>query len=154
MDVVKTNIDRIKGNLLIDSVPRQGTAMRLTFPLSMAVITSLLIESAGERYAIPLNYVSEVLRLNDADILHELGREVVRVHGEAIPLFSLAGLLIPGSSDRLEGQRISAVILHFRNRKIACLVGKTIGEDVGSDHYPVIVDFVLKTGAADKGRAE
>lgn len=128
MDVVKTNIDRIKGNLLINTVPGQGTAMSLTFPLSMAVITSLLVESDGERYAIPLNYISEVLRLNDADILHELGREVVRVHGEAIPLFSLAGLLNPGSSDRVEGSRISAVILHFRNRKIACLVAKTIGE--------------------------
>lgn len=128
MDVVKTNIDRIKGNLLISSVPTQGTAMHLTFPLSMAVITSLLIECDDERYAIPLNYVSEVLRLNDADILHELGREVVRVHGEAIPLFSLAGLLSPGSSDRAEGRRISAVILNFRNRKIACLVARTIGE--------------------------
>jgi two-component system chemotaxis sensor kinase CheA len=128
MDVVKTNIDRIKGNLLINSVPGQGTAMQLTFPLSMAVITSLLVESSGERYAIPLNYVSEVLRLNDADILHELGREVVRVHGEAIPLFSLAGLLGSGSSDRVEGRRISAVILHFRNRKIACLVARIIGE--------------------------
>jgi two-component system chemotaxis sensor kinase CheA len=128
MDVVKTNIDRIKGNLLIDSVPTQGTAMRLTFPLSMAVITGLLVESGDEKYAIPLNYVSEVLRLNDADILHELGREVVRVHGEAIPLFSLAGLLNPGSTDRIAGCRISAVMLHFRNRKIACLVARTIGE--------------------------
>jgi len=128
MDIVKTNIDRIKGNLLIDSVPGAGTAMQLTFPLSTAVITSLLVESDGEKYAIPLNYVAEVLRLNDADILQELGREVVRVHGETIPLFSLTALLSPGSSDRVEGRRISAVILHFRNRKIACLVSRIIGE--------------------------
>ncbi len=128
MDVVKTNIDKIKGNLLIDSILGQGTAMQLTFPLSMAIITSLLVETDGERYAIPLNYVAEILRLNDADILHELGREVVRVHGEAIPLFSLAGVLSPGSSDRFEGGRMSAVILRFRNRRIACLVSKVIGE--------------------------
>jgi two-component system chemotaxis sensor kinase CheA len=128
MDVVKTNIDKIKGNLLVHSIPGQGTAMQLTFPLSMAIITSLLVETDGERYAIPLNYVAEILRLNDADILHELGREVVRVRGEAIPLFSLAGLLSPGSSDRSEGERMSAVILRFRSRRIACLVSNVIGE--------------------------
>lgn len=129
MDVVKTNIDRVKGNLIIHSTPGQGTEIYLQFPLTMAIISGLLVKCADEKYAIPLHYVTEILRLNDADIMHELGREVIRVHGETIPLFSLIDLLgIRQEETEAENRRITAVVLNFRERKLACLISETFGE--------------------------
>ncbi len=128
MDVVKTNIDQVKGNLIIRSTPGRGTEMLMQFPLTMAIIDGLLVDCGNESYAIPLHYVSEVLRLQVSDIQHDFGRESIRLHGEAIPLVSLARTLDPSAPDTTDRGRATAVLLSFRNRKLAFLVTRTIGE--------------------------
>jgi len=128
MDVVKTNIDLVKGNLIIRSTPGRGTEMLMQFPLTMAIIDGLLVTCGDESYAIPLHYVAEVLRLQVGDIQHDFGRESLRLHGESIPLVSLARTLDPAAPDKTDHGRATAVLLRFRNRKLAFLVSRTIGE--------------------------
>lgn len=128
MDVVKTNINRVKGNLVIHSVPGQGTEMLLHFPLTLAVIMGLLVDCEGETYAVPLHYVSEVLRLTERDILTEGGREVVRVRGTTLPLFSLREVLgLPERPASAAGDRVTALVLNFREQRLACLVSRSLG---------------------------
>jgi len=124
MDVVKDSIDRVKGNLTIESVPGRGTDMHLQLPLSLAVITGLVFECENQIYAIPLNYVAEVLRLSAADILLEGGREVVRAAGTTLPLFSLAEVF---GQSAAAVRRMTALALHFQGRQAAFLVSRSLG---------------------------
>jgi two-component system chemotaxis sensor kinase CheA len=91
------------------------------------VITGLLIECEAETYALPLHYVSEVLRLSEGDILTEGGREVIRVRGTTLPLVSLREILGLPARAAVSAGRVTALVLHFREQRIACIVTRSFG---------------------------
>lgn len=127
MDVVKAQIDRVKGNLVIHSQPGQGTDMFLKLPLTMAMVTGLVIDCEGEIYALPLHYVSEIVRLGEKDILSEAGQEVIRVRGRTLPLLALPQLLGAPHREQLQlPGRATALVLNFREQQLACLVTRTL----------------------------
>jgi two-component system chemotaxis sensor kinase CheA len=127
MDVVKTNIDQVKGNLVIHSAVGKGTEILLHFPLTLAVVTGLLIDCEGETYALPLHYVGEILRLSERDILTEGGREVVRVRGTTLPLLSLREILGLPARAAVSSGKVTALVLRFREQQIACIVSRSFG---------------------------
>lgn len=128
MDVVKSNIDRVKGNLTIHSVPGAGTEMHLFFPLTLAVVNALLFVCSGQVMALPLHYVTEILRLAEGDIVTEGGREVVRVRGTTLPLLSLRAILgLPEEKNPGLLRKLTALVLTFREQKVACLVSQSLG---------------------------
>lgn len=130
LDVVKTNLDQVKGNLTLTSKIGQGTELRLRVPSSLAMFTGLLVEADGETYVIPQQYIVEILRLAPEEVRTELGREVVRLRERTIPLVSLAGLLNGASrsvEDELPAGRVSVVVLNFRDQLLGCLVDRVLG---------------------------
>jgi two-component system chemotaxis sensor kinase CheA len=127
MDVVKANVDRVKGNLVIHSTPGRGTEMILQLPLTLALVTGLLADCEGETYAIPLHYVTEILRLTERDILTEGGREVIRVRGTTLPLFALRDILGLPRQQGIAPGRVTALVLSFREQQLACLVSSSLG---------------------------
>ncbi|TLM67645.1 MAG: response regulator [Deltaproteobacteria bacterium] len=130
LDVVKSNLDQVKGNLTITSRIGRGTELRLRVPSSLALFTGLLVEAEGETYVIPQQYIVEILRLAPEEVRSELGREVVRLRERTIPLVNLSSLLTGrarGLDDQLPEGRISVVVLTFREQLLGCLVDRTIG---------------------------
>jgi len=89
MDVVKTNLDRLGGQVEIDSVAGRGTTFRIKLPLTLAIIPSLLVSVGEERFAIPQINVSELIRIGADQI-----RERIEVVGDAEVLV-LRNTLIP-----------------------------------------------------------
>ena len=89
MDVVKTNLDRLGGQVEIDSVAGRGTTFRIKLPLTLAIIPSLLVSVGEERFAIPQINVSELIRISAGQI-----RERIEVVGDAEVLV-LRNTLIP-----------------------------------------------------------
>ena len=93
MDVVKTNIERIGGTVDVESEVGEGTTLRIKIPLTLAIVPALLIECAGERYAIPQIEVLELVRLDGAnatnavEMLHNA--PVYRLRGNLLPLVYL-----------------------------------------------------------------
>ncbi len=141
LDVVKANLDQVKGNLTLSSKIGQGTELKLRVPSSLAMFTGLLVEVGGETCVIPQQYIVEILRLAPEEIRSELGREVVRLRERTIPLVSLARLLsgeARGSDDDLPEGRVSVVVLTFRDQLLGCLVDRAVGlqevmvKDLGS----------------------
>jgi two-component system, chemotaxis family, sensor kinase CheA len=126
MDVVKSNLDRVKGNLVIHSKQGAGTEIVLQLPLTLALISGLVIDCEGETYAFPLHYVAEILRLSEKEILTEGGREVVRVRGTTLPLVSLREILGLPRLPRIGGGRVTALVLRFQEQQLACLITRSL----------------------------
>lgn len=126
LDVVKANLDQVKGNLSLDSSPGAGTELLLRLPLSMAIFTGLMVECCGATYILPQHYISEVLRVSPRDIIEEMGREVVRLRDASIPLSSLAQFLEVESSAAV-AKRLTVLVLSFREQTIGLLVDRTLG---------------------------
>ncbi len=97
MDVVKSNIDLLGGQIEIDSKMGQGTTIKIKLPLTLAIIPSLLVAVGDERFAVPQVNVSELVRIGAAQIKERIERvgnsEVMPLRGELIPLIRLASVL-------------------------------------------------------------
>ena len=109
MDVVKKNIEKVKGNLLLTSKVGSFTEITLFLPLTLSVIEALMITCSGDYYAIPLNYVHEIIKVGADEITTLGGKEVINVRGVTTPLVPLAKFLgIPENRSALSGGRVSS----------------------------------------------
>ena len=82
MDVVKTNIAKLKGIVEIDSEVGKGTIITLKVPLTLAIIQGLLMKVADEIFAVPLSAVLEIIRIGPSEIYTIQGREVIRLRDD------------------------------------------------------------------------
>ncbi len=172
LDVVKANLDQIKGNLTLSSEVGSGTELLLRLPLSMAIFTGLLVECCGQTYVFPQHYVAEVLRVAPRDILEEMGREVIRLRETSIPLSSLSRLLEMEDSTSIN-KRLTVLVLSFREQRMALLVDRSLGlqdvvvKDLGcqlrrldyfsgstilGDGHPALILSVADLFSANQGR--
>ncbi len=86
MDVVKTNITKLKGIVDIESEVGVGSKFIIKLPLTLAIIQGLLVQSSAETIAIPLNSVLEVVRVRKEEIETIHGYEVIRLRDTVLPL--------------------------------------------------------------------
>lgn len=85
MDVVRRNIESLRGSIEIESKPQQGSRFRICLPLTLAIIDGFLVGVADSHYVVPLDTVVECV-----DVTREaLGKGYVELRGEALPLLSL-----------------------------------------------------------------
>jgi len=96
MDVVRTNIDQIGGTIDIKSVAGEGCAVTIKIPLTLAIVSALIVEAAGDRFAIPQLSVVELVRAR-ANSEHRIERikdtAVLRLRNKLLPLIHLKKLL-------------------------------------------------------------
>ena len=133
MDVVKTEIERIGGSVVLRSRPGEGTTVRIVVPLTLAIIAALIVSEGGQRFAIPQTYVSEVLELfgpsapGNIESYHDAF--VYRLRDELIPLVRLQDVLFPDAADPRDlrgrneaGAALRVVILRVGDVRMAMLV--------------------------------
>ncbi len=93
MDVVKTNIEKIGGNVEIESHPGQGMTLKIRIPLTLAIVPALIITDGGERYAIPQVSLVELVRVEGAaaraNVEYIQGAPLYRLRGNLLPLVYL-----------------------------------------------------------------
>jgi two-component system chemotaxis sensor kinase CheA len=96
MDVVRTNIDQIGGTIDIKSVSGEGSSVTIKIPLTLAIVSALIVEAAGDRFAIPQLSVVELVRAR-ANSEHRIERikdtPVLRLRNKLLPLMHLKKLL-------------------------------------------------------------
>lgn len=97
MDVVRTNIERLGGDVDVESQPGQGTTIKITLPLTLAIIPSLIVGAGEQRFALPQVNILELVRLRAGEMRKSIDRvgdaEVLRLRGNLLPLVRLADVL-------------------------------------------------------------
>ena len=93
MDVVKTNISRIGGSIELKSTAGQGTTFVVKIPLTLAIVSALIVAAGGERFAIPQISVVELVLAHATGIERIDGTPVLRLRDRLLPLVSLSRLL-------------------------------------------------------------
>jgi two-component system chemotaxis sensor kinase CheA len=115
MDVVRTNIEQLGGTVDIESTLGQGAALHITLPLTLAIIPSMIVGCAGERYAVPQASILELVRVPESEMETKIGRvqgaEVLRLRGALLPLVRLDKTLGLRTDDSEATRRKSANIL-------------------------------------------
>jgi two-component system chemotaxis sensor kinase CheA len=131
MDVVRTNIDQIGGTIDIKSVVGEGASVTIKIPLTLAIVSALIVEAGGDRFAIPQLSVVELVRAR-ANSEHRIERikdtAVLRLRNKLLPLMHLKKLLKidDGSSSDPEN-------------------GFIVVTQVGSQTFGIVVDSVFHT---------
>jgi two-component system, chemotaxis family, sensor kinase CheA len=96
MDVVRSNIERVGGAVDLQSVGGQGCTIRVRLPLTLAIVSSLIISARGETFAFPQASVLELIRLSDDqlgrfDVLHDV--RLFRLRDDLVPVVRLGDAL-------------------------------------------------------------
>jgi len=121
MDVVRNNIEQIGGTVDLKSVAGSGTTFTIKIPLTLAIVSALVVESGGERFAIPQLSVLEVVRAGVGD--HRIERikdtPVLRLRNKLLPLLHLKEVLRLGESDRDSG---FVVVIQVGNQVFGAVV--------------------------------
>ncbi len=89
MDIVRTNVERLNGSITVETEVGQGTRFTVRLPLTLAIIRALLVEVAGQTYAIPLTSVVEALRIEREALRSINGRAAIALRGQVLPLLHL-----------------------------------------------------------------
>lgn len=133
MDVVKANVDSIGGTVDVASRPGLGTTITIKIPLTLAIISALIVVAGEDRYAIPQIAVRELVRAKagDDNRIEEInGAPVLRLRGRLLPIVSLPGLMAcPGreTARRADGE------------------GFIVVTQIGERQFGILVDSVFHT---------
>ncbi|MGA3287933.1 MAG: chemotaxis protein CheA [Bacteroidota bacterium] len=127
MDVVKTNIAKLKGIVEIDSNLGTGTIITLKVPLTLAIIQGLLLKVVDEIFAVPLSAVLEIVRITPEEIYSIQGREVIRVRDTILPLARMSDII--GKNRTIQQSAVSyVVIVGWAEKRIGLLVDSLQGQ--------------------------
>jgi len=131
MDVVRTNIDQIGGTIDIKSVAGEGSSVTIKIPLTLAIVSALIVEAGGDRFAIPQLSVVELVRAR-ANSEHRIERikdtAVLRLRNKLLPLVHLKKLLMIDDGSSIDPEN-----------------GFIVVTQVGSQTFGIVVDGVFHT---------
>ncbi len=120
LDIVKYNVDKIKGKVSVRSVKGRGSEFILSVPLSLATVSGFFVKAGGEKFLIPSNFVQKIVRLAAADKVVYYNREAFKLDGQIVPLHSLATLVERQSQSR--GAYLYVVVVESAGEKIGIVV--------------------------------
>lgn len=128
MDVVKSNIDKIGGTVELKSTEGKGTVFTIKIPLTLAIVSALIVECGAERFAIPQISVVELVRAS-ADAEHKIemihGTPVLRLRNRLLPLVNLRKLLdVEGAESMSDLDEAFIVVSQVGNYTFGIIVDK------------------------------
>jgi two-component system chemotaxis sensor kinase CheA len=135
LDVVKTKIHSLGGHVQVDSVLGSGTTFSVQLPLTLSIISAMLIRVGSEKYAIPLSSIVETSAIPKSQIRNIHGNTMIDYRKSVIPLVSLGTLFQVPSYDEQHDAEVEIVVVRKGDKQVALRVNEFIGQQ----------EIVLKT---------
>ncbi len=159
MDVVRTNIEKIGGTIELNSVEGRGTTFTIKIPLTLAIVSALIIESGGERFAIPQISVLELVRAsaNSENRVERINdTPVLRLRNRLLPLVNLRELMklnpeaeaeeiAKAAADAAGSEETDGKVVQLEKKKAQSDDHFIVVSQVGSYTFGIIVDRVFDT---------
>jgi len=120
LDVVKTNIEKLGGDIECKTVLGEGSSFVIRLPLTLAIIQALMVELGEEKYAIPLGSIQTIEDVPCSEIEYVQTKEVINLRGSVIPLIRLDEVLDVEPRD--EAPESLTVVIVSKGEKLAGLV--------------------------------
>ncbi|MEW4238063.1 chemotaxis protein CheW [Priestia aryabhattai] len=126
LDVVKNTIESLGGSVTIDSNEGYGSRFSIQLPLTLSIISALLVQMSEERYALPLSSIIETAIVQPKEVMHVHSQKVIDFRGAIIPLIDLKELFtVPNSVQR---DHYSVVIVKKGEKTAGLIVDSFIGQ--------------------------
>ena len=127
LDVVKSKIEALGGDVECHSVLGEGSTFIIRLPLTLAIIQALMVQLGDEQYAISLGSIQTVEDVEVSDIKYVHGKEVINLRGTVIPLIRLGELLeVPNT--RQDEESLTVVIIKKGEKQAGLVVDSLIGQ--------------------------
>ena len=163
LDVVKKNLQELKGSIDILSAVGEGTTFRVMLPITLAIIQALIVRAGGEQFAIPLTSVEESLRIHSRDIRSVERRQVFTLRDFTLPLLRLSDafhldgrreetpdtkwfVVVTRSGEKVAGILVDAlvrqqeVVLKSVGERLKTIPGIAGATEVGEGEIVLVVD--------------
>ena len=147
MDIVKTNISKLGGVIDVHSETGIGTKMTITLPITLAIVSALLIQAGKHTLAIPLSSVSEAIAFDEAGVRLVDGREVITLRGQTLPLCRLDRLMALEAPPESASRRRFVVVAALGQRRLGLVVDFLYGQE------DIVIKPLGKSLAAVRGFA-
>lgn len=126
LDVAMSKIRALGGTIEVQSEPGRGTTFVLRLPVTLAIVRALIADVGGERYALPLTYVSETVEFGAVPSTTVEGREAMVLRNRVVPLVHLRELLSAGGGT--PSARRPVVVLQMGERRTGVVVDGMLGQ--------------------------
>ena len=131
MDIVRTNLSKVRGNIQVSTEKEKGTTFVISVPFTLSIVRVLLVEIKGILLAFPSNSVEELLLLYPVKVQETIGQKVLNLDGYIIPLIELNKYLnFPNASHNFNSESVakinqdSVLIINYNNNLVGIQVDK------------------------------
>lgn len=145
MDVVRTNIQKLKGSIDLSSEFGKGTTISITIPLTVAILPAMMVGVGSEIYALPLGSILEIVRPQPEQVNSIGGHSVMRLRDSVLPLVDAADLFDQPADKRVDSPFV--VVLQQHEKRVGLKVTRLIGQQ------EVVIKALDEAGASSTPRA-
>ena len=128
MDVVRKNIEKVKGSIRVESEAGQGTRVTFQIPLTLAIIDGMMIRVGASKYTVPLLSIQESIRIKPEQITTGPdGQDMLDVRSRFIPIIRLDEMMLT-AKDAAKNKDLIVVVVEVHKKSFALLVDEILGQ--------------------------
>lgn len=134
MDVVRKEVEQLKGQVRVDSQLGAGTTVRIELPLTLAIMEVLLVEANGQRFGVPMLAIEEIVKVKPADVQTIHQRMAITLRDRTLPMARLADVLaLPEApttdAPASEPTEHTVVVAVASERRVGLVVDRVVSEE-------------------------
>jgi len=125
MDVVKKNIESLRGNVYLESEKEKGTTVRIHLPLTLAIIDGFMVKLADSFYVLPLDMVTECTDIHKDELNSKEGGNYINLRGDVLPFMRMREFFRESGE---EPDKPKVVVVEYSRKKFGLVVDDLVGE--------------------------
>jgi two-component system, chemotaxis family, sensor kinase CheA len=174
LDAVKAAAESMKGNVSVYSEPNKGTTFRLTVPITLAIVQSLIVSCCDQTYAVPIASILESFRISEKEVDWVNQREVYNLRGTTLPLLRLEDrfdlkrdgskrpehsfVVVARRGERMAGIVVDALlgeqetVMHPLGARLGNIPGVAGATEIGENQVVLVIDTASLLGVSESVR--